>query len=227
MQIFRIICAKSKKSNTVYTIGNRDKIFDIDKIALKNKIRSGEFEIQGYKLSSDNKLIKVPSQVKKDLEIIERINYIENRQVLVYGGEHYKYILYKDWETALEYPQYSKYVTSMQGLFEFVEIDKLDLSKFDTSNVKDMHNMFASSKIKSIKFGGKFSTENVRNMGNMFIAFSGGSLDLRQFNLKNVSHFNNMFYFCNAQEINISGLKIRKDANTKEMFTKCQSKIIK
>ena len=78
----------------------------------------------------------------------------------------------------------------MHRMFEgCTEIETLDLSNFNTSNVTDISFMFTKCyKLREIKGLNKFNTSNVKNMSFMFYFFSNlVSLDLSNFNTSNVT----------------------------------------
>lgn len=53
-------------------------------------------------------------------------------------------------------------------MFDNTQVKTLDLSSFDTSNVTDMWDMFASSKIKTIYTSDTFVTNNANESTYMF-----------------------------------------------------------
>ena len=75
------------------------------------------------------------------------------------------------------------------------ELEYLDLSNFDTSNVTDMNHMFASChKLKEIKGINKFNTNKVIDMNTMFGECNElQHLDLSNFDTSNVTKMNHMF----------------------------------
>ena len=76
-------------------------------------------------------------------------------------------------------------------------LESLDLSKFNTSNVKDMNKMFAGcSSLKSLNLS-NFDTSNVYNMDYMFNNCTKlESLDISNFNTLNVNEMNGIFTNC-------------------------------
>ena len=74
------------------------------------------------------------------------------------------------------------------------QLSFLDLSSFNTKNVKDMHNMFSSCiMLKSIVLS-SFDTTNVSNMNCMFQSdYNLISLDLSSFNTINLESMYKMF----------------------------------
>ena len=93
----------------------------------------------------------------------------------------------------------------MIGMFnDCRDLEYLDLSNFDTSNITDMNSMFlACSKLKEIKGINNFNTSKVTKM---IMTFAGCSsleyLDLSNFDTSNVTTMEFMFNGCsNLKEI--------------------------
>ena len=96
-------------------------------------------------------------------------------------------------------------VTNMKEMFMGIGVEELDLSSFDTSKVTDMSWMFYfpfdKSKLVSIKGLNKFNTSNVTNMSNMFSYSKMATLDLSSFDTSNVADMSGMFNGSGATEI--------------------------
>ncbi|MCR5832952.1 MAG: BspA family leucine-rich repeat surface protein [Candidatus Saccharibacteria bacterium] len=84
-------------------------------------------------------------------------------------------------------------VGSMGSLFSGLPVEELDLSMFDTTNTKNMANMFRSSGVKRITFGPNFKAQEVTNMSNMFFWSKIEELDLSTFTPTKVEDFSSMF----------------------------------
>lgn len=115
------------------------------------------------------------------------------------------------------------YSTSNEG------INSLDVSKLDTSNVKNMSGTFQYLKlIKNLDLS-NFDTTKVTDMGNMFAGCSSiKSLDLSSFYSPSTCRRNAMFYDCTSLEsLDISNLQAdyqSEDAYyTTAMFSNCTS----
>ena len=78
-------------------------------------------------------------------------------------------------------------------------LTSLDLSNFNTENVKNMSNMFwGCQNLTSLNLS-NFNTENVKNMRDMFWGCQNlTSLNLSNFNTENVKYMSAMFYGCNS-----------------------------
>ena len=90
-------------------------------------------------------------------------------------------------------------VTNMSEMFMGIGVEELDVSGFDTSNVTDMSQMFYfpfdKSKLVSIKGLNKFNTSNVTNMKGMFMGIGVEELDLSSFDTSKVTDMSEMFSF--------------------------------
>ena len=86
----------------------------------------------------------------------------------------------------------NKPIVSMSFMFSESNEIRVDLSNFDTSNVKDMQGMFMGSKIKEVDFS-HFDTSNVENMNYMFWNSHIENLDLSSFDISKLQYSYNMF----------------------------------
>ena len=90
-------------------------------------------------------------------------------------------------------------VTNMSKMFMGIGVEELDVSGFDTSKVTDMSEMFYfpfdKSKLVSIKGLNKFNTSNVTNMKGMFMGIGVEELDLSSFDTSKVTDMSEMFSF--------------------------------
>ena len=90
-------------------------------------------------------------------------------------------------------------VTNMECMFSSIKLNKINLSFFNTFNVKKMFQMF-------------YNCENLKE------------LDLSSFDITNVLDLEFMFGFCNNLNIiNLSSFYTNNDVNTKYIFTGCGS----
>ena len=94
-------------------------------------------------------------------------------------------------------------VKKMSGMFQYSEATELDVSGFDTSNVTAMDFMFWYSKSSELDVS-SFDTSNVTEMTYMFASSKATELDLRNFDTSNVTHMQSMFRWCKATSIDIS-----------------------
>ncbi len=111
-------------------------------------------------------------------------------------------------------------ITDMSFMFsDMSSLTSLDLSSFDTSNVKNMRSMFEGIKVSTLDLS-SFDTSNVTNMYGMFnIASNLSTLDLSTFNTSNVTSmgmmFSNMF---SLKNLNISSFDTSNVTNMFMMF---------
>ena len=90
-------------------------------------------------------------------------------------------------------------VRGMIGMFNGCKnIEFIDLSSFDTSNVTDMSYLFAGcNKLKEIKGIDKFKTSKVTNMSTMFGECNEiESINLSSFDTSNVTDMSYLFNKC-------------------------------
>ena len=102
---------------------------------------------------------------------------------------------------------------------ECFELQYLDLSNFNTINVKNMGGMFsACHKLKEIKGINTFNTTNVEDMAGMFQSCDNlGCIDLSNFNTNNVKNMRLMFNKCHKLKY-IKGINRFNTTNVKNMY---------
>ena len=98
-------------------------------------------------------------------------------------------------------------------------IEKIDFSNFDTSEVTYMGCMFEKSLFKSLDLG-SFNTSMVTNMRAMFFECTSlVSLNLNNFNILNVESMRRMFYGCSSLvSLNLNKFDTSNLNNSYEMF---------
>ena len=107
--------------------------------------------------------------------------------------------------------------TNASGMFAYLtNVEKLDLSKLDTSYITNMSRMFYnSSGLKSIDLS-NFDTRNVTNMNYMFSECNNLlSLDLSNFDTSKVTAMVGMF----QNDTNLSSINFGSDFNTEKVTT--------
>lgn len=115
-------------------------------------------------------------------------------------------------------------VTAMNSMFEDSGISSLDLSSFNTKEVREMKAMFKGCNLLSnIKFGDNFNTENVTTMAEMFSGTSGlKNIDLSGLNTSNVTSMYQMFYQSGVRNIKFGGkFNTSKVKSFASMFQGC------
>ena len=113
-------------------------------------------------------------------------------------------------------------VTDMSYMFyNCSSLTSIDLSHFDTHNVKNMDYLFGYSKLSSIDVS-SFDTENVENMEGLFYICSNlTSLDLRNFNTEKVTNMYRMFYQCTSLQTIYCNDTWNPNTSSNEMFLYC------
>ena len=116
-------------------------------------------------------------------------------------------------------------VKSMSYMFQYCgNLEKLNLSSFDTSKVTDMSGMFFyCHKLNSLKFGEDFKTNRVENMSGMFAhCFGLKSLDVSGFDTSIVKDMSRMFDSCSGlTSLDVSGFNTPELTITTSMFYNC------
>ena len=154
-------------------------------------------EIQSLTIAEDNTVPDTPGVVSKDIS--------QNKDGTVMLWYTPKEVTSSDGSTKTMYDMWIggengvlQTGTNASGMFAYLtNIEKLDLSKLDTSYITNMSKMFyMSSGLKSIDLS-NFNTSNVTNMNGMFWGCSSlPALDLKTFNTSKVTDMNNMFAEC-------------------------------
>ena len=133
------------------------------------------------------------------------------------GDENTETIVKMEWDSPL---------TSCSSLFSFLSnIISIDLSKFDSSSVKDMGSAFRGcSSLTSLNLE-TLDTSKVTNMAGMFYGCTNLiSLNLNNFNTSLVDSMLNMFYeSTNLKSINMDNFDTSKVTNIHAMFYHCSS----
>lgn len=123
-------------------------------------------------------------------------------------------------------------VINMYGMFlNCRELSVLDLTIFNTQNVTNMANMFASGditqpmKIETIIFGEKFITSSVTNMVAMFGNCNYlKNLDVSNFDTSNVVNMHDMFASCHSlTTLDLSSWNTSKVTDMHGMFFSCRN----
>ena len=103
-------------------------------------------------------------------------------------------------------------------------VKKLDVSSFNTENVKSMNAMFQTCpKLEKIIFGDNFNTSNVTKMAYMFWNCSGlNSLDISRFDTSNVTNMGTMFAYCSGlTSLDLTDFNTSKVTKMSCMFEGC------
>ena len=123
----------------------------------------------------------------------------------------------------LEFLNTSEVKDMAQMFFSCLGLKSLDLSHFNTQNVTDMSEMFSGcSGLTSLDVK-NFNTQNVTDMWVMFSDCSGLiSLDVKNFNTQNVTNMAGMFNSCwRLTSLDLSHFNTQNVTNMGEMFRDC------
>ena len=208
-------------------------------------------EIQSLTIAEDNTVPDTPGVVSKDIS--------QNKDGTVMLWYTPKEVASSEGSTKTMYDMWIggengvlQTGTNASGMFAYLtNIEKLDLSKLDTSYITNMSRMFYnSSGLKSIDLS-NFNTSNVTSMDHMFDGCSNltsldvstfntskvtsmywifnklskiTKLDLSNFDTSNVTDMTGMFRYCNSLvDLNISNFNTSKVKTMNAMFFGCNA----
>ena len=173
-------------------------------------------EIQSLTIAEDNTVPDTPGVVSKDIS--------QNQDGTVMLWYTPKEVTSSDGSTKTMYDMWIggengvlQTGTNASGMFAYLtNIEKLDLSKLDTSYITNMSKMFyMSSGLKSIDLS-NFNTSNVTNMNGMFSECNNLlSLDLSNFDTSKVTAMVGMF----QNDTNLSSINFGSDFDTSKVTT--------
>ena len=181
-------------------------------------------EIQSLTIAEDNTVPDTPGVVSKDIS--------QNKDGTVMLWYTPKEVASSEGSTKTMYDMWIggengvlQTGTNASGMFAYLtNIEKLDLSKLDTSYITNMSKMFyMSSGLKSIDLS-NFNTSNVTNMNGMFSECNNLlSLDLSNFDTSKVTTMYAMFMNCiNLKELDLSNFNTSNVTNMQSMFYQCR-----
>ena len=130
------------------------------------------------------------NEIKKNCEL-----YLDNNKI----DFSYKYEFPKDGKYTIQIIIKKPLSNTNHMFFTLKKLTSLDLSNFNTNNVKDMSDMFSEcSSLTSLNLS-NFNTNNVKDMSSMFYYCSSLTfLDLSNFNTSNVKDMKSMFSECSS-----------------------------
>ena len=180
-------------------------------------------EIQSLTIAEDNTVPDTPGVVSKDIS--------QNQDGTVMLWYTPKEVTSSDGSTKTMYDMWIggengvlQTGTNASGMFAYLtNIEKLDLSKLDTSYITNMSRMFYnSSGLKSIDLS-NFNTSNVTSMASMFDGCSNLlNLDVSNFDTSKVTEMIAMFYNCsNLESLDLSNFNTSNVTNMGSMFNRC------
>ena len=181
-------------------------------------------EIQSLTIAEDNTVPDTPGVVSKDIS--------QNQDETVMLWYTPKEVTSSDGSTKTMYDMWIggengvlQTGTNASGMFAYLtNVEKLDLSKLDTSYITNMSRMFYnSSGLKSINLS-NFNTSNVTIMNYMFSECNNLlSLDLSNFDTSKVTAMVGMFMNCiNLKELDLSNFNTSNVINMQSMFYQCR-----
>ena len=181
-------------------------------------------EIQSLTIAEDNTVPDTPGVVSKDIS--------QNKDGTVMLWYTPKEVASSDGSTKTMYDMWIggengvlQTGTNASGMFAYLtNVEKLDLSKLDTSYITNMSRMFYnSSGLKSINLS-NFNTSNVTSMNYMFSECNNLlSLDLSNFDTSKVTAMVGMFMNCiNLKELYLSNFNTSNVTNMQSMFYQCR-----
>ena len=173
-------------------------------------------EIQSLTIAEDNTVPDTPGVISKDIS--------QNQDETVMLWYTPKEVTSSDGSTKTMYDMWIggengvlQTGTNASGMFAYLtNVEKLDLSKLDTSYITNMSRMFYnSSGLKNINLS-NFNTSNVTNMNYMFSECNNLlSLDLSNFDTSKVTAMVGMF----QNDTNLSSINFGSDFNTEKVTT--------
>ena len=180
-------------------------------------------EIQSLTIAEDNTVPDTPGVVSKDIS--------QNQDGTVMLWYTPKEVTSSDGSTKTMYDMWIggengvlQTGTNASGMFAYLtNIEKLDLSKLDTSYITNMSRMFyMSSGLKSIDLS-NFNTSNVTSMQSMFEGCTNlTSLDLKTFNTSKVTIMWQMFRNCKSlTNLDLVTFNTSNVTNMNMMFNNC------
>ena len=180
-------------------------------------------EIQSLTIAEDNTVPDIPGVVSKDIS--------QNQDGTVMLWYTPKEVTSSDGSTKTMYDMWIggengvlQTGTNASGMFAYLtNIEKLDLSKLDTSYITNMSRMFyMSSGLKSIDLS-NFNTSNVTSMQSMFEGCTNlTSLDLKTFNTSKVTIMWQMFRNCKSlTNLDLVTFNTSNVTNMNMMFNNC------
>lgn len=111
-----------------------------------------------------------------------------------------------------------KNVKYANGLFKDSKASSIDLSKFNTTNIDNMENMFKNTSTEKIKGLEYFDTSSVTKMTSMFEDTNATNLELGSFDTSKVINMSYMFKNSKVTSIDLSNFDTSKVTNMYGMF---------
>ena len=219
--IFYISINYIEQGNYKYYLNLQNLIFPIIDILNNNNIdnKNGDFNYIISKYSVERNLNKTII-ISKQSEIKEEFCEIYSNKKKI----KFEHKLEKE-ENKIILLFHTLLISTKNMFSDCSSLTSLNLSHFNTINVKDMSHMFYKcSSLTSIILS-NFNTNNVKDMSFMFCdCYSLTSLNLYVFNTNNVNNMKGMFSDCRSlTSLNLSNFNTNNVEDMSYMFFKCSS----
>ena len=144
-----------------------------------------------------------------------------NKEEVQLTGRYYQF---GELINKVEFTWYS--LPSCQKMFEYCnKIVSIDFSKFDSTGITDMSNMFYEcTSLEYINFGNSFDTSSVITMENMFYGCSKLiALDLSMFKTESLTTMSSMFFSASSLvSLDLSSFNTTSVENMNNLCYKCE-----
>ena len=111
----------------------------------------------------------------------------------------------------------NKPIVSTSGMFANSKTTSIDMSSFDTSNVRYMYGMFYNSVISSVDMA-SLDTSKVKSMGMMFSKTNISSLNFSHNDISSLTDLYCMFEYSTINTLDLSTLEYRNNMNLYGIF---------
>lgn len=199
----------------------------------------------------------VTEQVMNNHETFQKGNYTYSYVTIQHEGKDYS-----GWEVKLTDKDGNKAdgqvcktineekIISANGMFQYSDVEEIDITQFDTSTILFMKEMFRGTSATSIKGLENMNTSNVLDMtamfadtnfetlnllklntskvSNMIFMFSNNStpeLDLSNFDTSSLKYIDGIFSDNSSENINVSNWNLTNITQVKDFFYNCTAKI--
>ena len=191
-----------------------------------------EIEIKESDLNKDIRIInsyenqskegEQENKNKNEKEIKDNIEITINDEIIPFS---YSYKFKEKGKYKIKYSFKNKLTNTNYMFYKCEYLIKIDLSKLNTENVKDMNHMFSECKSLTNIDLTNINTKNVDDMKYMFRGCSSlTNINLSSFDTQKVKYMESMFDGCQSLiSLNLSNFKTENVINMKYMFYKCSS----
>ena len=227
--IFILTVSLSGKKSKKNKIGEINCIYNVEKISENTVILGPDFKKKtNFDISIDGNIIK----------------YSKEYKFKEYGYQNVQYIIYEDLDMDYMFQNIQNLISvemiseknagikSMRGTFEYcVDIEKIKMIGFDTSQVKSMSRLFYGMDLpdqesfQSIQsFLIDLDTKNVEDMSYMFALSNFRELNLSSFDTRKVINMSHMFEGCYSMNyINFEKMNTSQVKDMSYMFQSCEA----